>query len=307
MIITFHVGVLLPATLCLFGFVSLVALAVERHRGYLARGLRGWSFAFFGLWGSAALAAVVSRVTFPDHVHTFWALQAPLVALFLVSGPLLCATFVRERALLAGEGSLPRPLARVPAAALFLLAMLGFGAGAIVLQWAVPFVRGGQVVEPGFFGDLGELARWGLGGERPHFLEPDNAAQEERGVGHLYRNLTVPMGTLLIASWLWIGFGLLAVAGRAIPSVVWRARFYLLAPSLVGMVGLVCASAGVAEERLLDPRFFLPTAVRRTGIWTSEPAVMRSFGPLLLVVAAVALVLLVLIRRDRRDVSAALR
>ena len=121
------------------------------------------------------------------------------------------------------------------------------------------------------------LAMWGFGGPLPESLTPTNAPELAHGIGHLPREVTVPMGTTLIAAWLWIAFCVLAFGGRFVRSQRLRIALYLIAPQVVGLsVALGAADSLVSMWGGFDSRFFYPAGSERSGIWTSDRSWVRS-------------------------------
>ena len=221
------------------------------------------------------LGALGEGIFHGDSVHMFWSVQVPLVGLFLCSGPFLATTW-RE----PGEPDVADPCRRwLPRGAWSYLAITS----ALAL---VPLFHGVFFPSPmlhdfpghGPVRDLREIALWGFGAAVPEALTPVHEGQIARGVGHLQRWNTVPMGTTLIAAWLWLGFCIVAFCGRLIPSFQVRRRLYLLAP--LALAAVVAASPTMLWGAF-DPRFFSVNGSRSTGIWKSGPEVMRSYGPVL--------------------------
>jgi hypothetical protein len=237
------------------------------------------------LWAASILLALASRIVERDWVHLFWSVQIPITSLLLCSGAFLDATR-RDDAASQAHAS------RSTWAFLVMVATLGLLP--LLLETVLPEQRviGRDIGHP--LPRLFDLARWGFDGPLPEALSPLTDVERARGVGHLPREVTVPMGTLLIAAWGSIVFVLLAAIGRFVPTARARRSFLLLAPTT--LAALACfvlrPTAPVRPtSACLDASFFLPLSSFDSGIWTSEPVVMRSFGPVM--VAAILCALLV--------------
>ena len=298
MIISVSIGILLPLTAILCAMALTIAPVIQAKPA-AARAVLPWGTrALFTLWFFAALAAIASHVTFPDWNHDFWAAQVPLVALALGSGILLCRVWSDDAAFLGrrARDATPKDRESLPHPTIwawtFFAMMLWFGFGPTVMQWI-----DGPRTQRAFanehpLGNLIELAAWGFGAPLPDFLEPEHRLQIERGVGHLPRDVTVPMGSSLIAAWLWIAFGVVSLAGRSLKNQRQRIGFYLLAPSCMAALVLLWSLTGYGQGPVIDARFF-GLGCESSGIWKSEPGTMRSYGPTLLV-AGIFVLLLVL-------------
>jgi hypothetical protein len=299
------IAVFAPLTLAaVLAALATAVMAKARDAGASQIRRRG------GQWLAAlalagAVVAVISHVRRADWVHDFWAVQVPIVGLFLGSGLFLCRTWSADAELFAtwdrerrGRRAERVPLEPNPAWC-FLGIMLLYGVGSILLRvWDDASARDPRGAGNPFV-NLFALAGWGFGGALPGFLEPEHAAQIERGVGHLPRDVTVPMGTSLIAAWLWILFVGLALASRLLPRGGARAFVVLLAPHVLGMLAFVASFTGTLHGAVLDPRYFL-LACESSGIWTSDPLTMRTYGPVLLAALASAFVLAAALHVDRR-------
>jgi hypothetical protein len=257
------------------------------------------------------VVAVVYRITYRDWVHLFWSAQIPLVGSFLVSGALLCRTW-RDDAGALGSAK-PREAVfkqegsrwTLSGASLFLLMSATLGFAPLLLQIVFPanhpsLRETGQPIQR-----LLELASWGFGGPLPESLIP--IADPARGIGYLPRDVTVPMGSTLIAAWLWIAFCVLAFGGRLVRSQRKRIAFYFVAPPLLGL----CIQMGAADLVAsvwggFDSGFFGLESSRDSGIWTSDPVVLRSYGPVVLasLIAALALLFALAVQRTAPDSSA---
>jgi hypothetical protein len=300
--------------LFLYGPLVLIAVALSVEaalyvlgKGLLPRKLVGMATGvLIVLWIAACFFAVGFRVLGRDWVHLFWSAQIPLVGLFLGSGALLCRTWRVDSENAASAAPSEESIRRKRhgwtrnGAFLFLAMTVTLGLAPLVLQIALPDDHPSPRDTGSPIQGLRELAAWGFGGPRPATLTPITQEEIARGLGHLPRDITVPMGTTLIAAYLWIAFSLLAMGGRLIRSRRARLAFYLLAPVLLGVLNFI---EPVFHDRAtygaLDPRFFGPDSSRESGIWTCEPAVVLSYGPVLLVAFASALVLALCLALER--------
>jgi|GEM_PF-2763522 len=225
---------------------------------------------------------------FGDWVHLFWSIQVPLVGLFLCSGLLRVETEHPRVWDGASRGSALRRCAS-PCSMFFMLASLGLASLILVSLFPEEHPATRPVGSP--FQGIRDLVAWGFGGALPSFLAPATSVAERRGVDYLPRVLTVPFGTTLIAAWLWIAFATISFVAKALPGPRLRGMFSLTAAPALGVIaGLVGVST--PEIGPLDLRFFIPGGDRRSGIWTSDPMVMRSYAAVLL--AAVVLLAILL-------------
>lgn len=188
---------------------------------------------------------------------------------------------------------------------LFLAIVTSLALAPLVLQVAFPahHLSGRNIGRP--LSGLTELALWGFGGALPESLAPITNEESARGVGHLPREITVPMGTLLTAAWIWISFSALALVGRLVPSPRARRSFLLTSPTLLGIACYFSADGEHASSAWFDPRFFWPLACEDSGIWRSDPVVLRSFGPVLLIALLCVLVVRITEHFERRVPHAA--
>ncbi len=310
--------VLGPLVLCLCVLEFLSALFVLCGREGFERMLRVgrtgvWSLALLG-----AFFAVLSGHYNQDWVYNFWAAQVPMVGLFLSSGMFLCRVWCDDAKYLAKEGSgellseHARTLPPLHPAWLFLVMLVVLSLIPLALQllspasYANPYSTGRPVW------NLVELARWGVGGPIPTYLAevgPDGVVHAHQDVP---REVTVPMGTTLIAAWLWIQFCVIALIGRLVPWPRLRIGAYLLAPLGIGILWL-SGSSGLpwGKELALDPRYFGPLSARSSGIWEDEGATLASYGGVMLVAAICTVVLALALGIEhfisrRRSMAAAL-
>jgi hypothetical protein len=299
MIISASMFVYGPIVLCLCALELLTALLVFHGSGNYRRLLRlGW----IGVVTLAALGlgfAVLSGLYFSDWVHNFWAAQIPMVGLFLCSGLLLCRVWREDAALTADEGSgeLEFLLARSRLARmvwshpawLFLASLIVLSLVPLALQivfpasYSNPFSTG----RPAW--NLVELARWGLGGPVPGYLAELAGDGTVRAHQNVPREVTVPMGTTLIAAWLWIAFCGIALAGRLIPKLRLRVGAYLVAPLALLVLNFIGIPGG--DRLALDPRYFGPNSARESGIWQDEGATLATYGDVLLLASILTVVL----------------
>lgn len=203
---------------------------------------------------------LIEHLGYRDWMHSYWSSEAALICLFFGSGVLLCRTWPDDAEHAFGS-------ARRSGAIDFLVMILVLACMPFVLP--DPHPTGRNLGEP--LRRAWELALWGLGAARPEALDPITEPEMLRNVGHLPREVTVAMGTTLIAALVVIAFSLLALLSRLIRAQRRRIAFLLLAPPI--------ASVACAVE-VLDPL--------DERIWTSDPALMRSYGPTLLVAIVLA-------------------
>jgi len=289
--------ILMPLVLCTWLLALATAVLVWRQRPSARVTLLVGRLVLFLLWAAGAGSAILSGILRPDWVHDFWGAQVPMCAAFLGCGLLLCGVWGDDAALFErvatsspGTGSARHRRLANPAWT-FLGMLLVSALVPLVLQLAFPEEHATHRGTGRPVHDLVELAHWGLGGPLPALLEPSGDAGHARGIDFLPRDVTVPMGATLIAAWLWILFCALAWVGRLVRAPRRRIVLLLLAPPVVGLLSPL-ASWPLGVLRLgFDPRFFWPLAARDSGIWTSDPATMQSYGRVLLVAALCAVLL----------------
>jgi len=307
-------AVLLYGPLTLIAVVLIVAAAAHLLRtGRLFDGdVDAATRVLIVFWLLACVLSVVFRFFARDWVHLYWSAQIPLIGLFLGSGALLCRTWRADIEESASKESLrsKRRWWPVSSAVLFLLMTLTLGIAPLLLEIALPQDNPASRDTGAPAHGLWELAVWSFGGPRPSTLAPITDMEIARGLGHLPRDLTVPMDTTLVAAYLWIAFCALAMSGRLIRSRRARLAFFLLAPLLLCVIDF-CASGFLGETHHgpFDPSCFVPGS-RDCGIWTCEPAVVGSYGPVLLIAIACTFVLaldLAVDRRARRQARAEIR
>jgi hypothetical protein len=278
------------ASMFLFGPLALIAVVLNcaaamkvlLGHGVPRRNLAVSTNALVGLWVTAIALAPVMRLGYRDWVHLFWMGQFPLVGIFLGSGSLLCRTWRVDAA------ETGRPWFR-SGALLFLAMAVTFGVGPLLLQIAIPEDQPSWHETGAPIRALRELIVWGFGGSLPAALTPLTDSEHARGIGHLPRDVTVPMGTTLIAAWLWIAFSLLALGGRLLRSQRARLTFYLLAPPLLALLkALSMRLVPQAKWGDLESR-----------IWTCDPEVVRSYGPVVLGAGIATVVLLFCLATER--------
>lgn len=204
-----------------------------------------------------------------DWVHLLWSVQYPLAGLWLGAGLLLVRVWPDDRrerpALLRGWNG----------AVVALLALLVLGSVPVLLT-SIPATAAGRVSGSPLAALL-EAARYGFDGTLPASMQPEQADQIERGLGHPPRSVTVTMGSTLLAAGAWILFVALALAGRAIPAGGARRAFFCLAP-------LVLAPATTVP---------FPDGAWDRGIWDNQPRLVMAYGPVLAAAAVAAVVLAV--------------
>jgi hypothetical protein len=293
----------------LLGVAACVWLAVRPNARVPWIGARGIVFLF---WMSALVLAVSEGFLDRDWQHMFWMAQGSTVSLFVVSGTLLVSVWPDDGVLRSEQNGAPtrsRP-ARFNSAWWF-FAMMSSLALLPLLQiaWFDSEPDGRNLGIP--IRRVIELAHWGFGGPLPECLSPITDAEIARGVGHLPREVTVPFGTLLIGAWLWIAFCAIAIVGRWMPAGNLRRGFLLLAPFFLGVTSFI-ADIGHGDSQFA-PSFFWPGSALKSGIWRSEPVVMKSFGPVMLAALLCALLLALLVRfwprskRTTNDATSAIR
>lgn len=225
---------------------------------------------------AGALVALLERLSYPDWKHLYWAAQFPLMGAFYLSG----ATLAR---LWPADG---QPAARARGwrgAAAFLALCIGFALLPLVLQLAIPDPDPPPRATGAPVARLIELAHWGLGGPLPASLRPE-ATDVGRSIAHLPRELTVPLGIALTAAWAWIAFCVLALGSRAIRAPRARRAWLLALPALAAALffhELVHAS----NDAALGWNLLWPLGAEHDALWRSVPAVLASFGPVLVVAA----------------------
>ena len=271
-------------------YLPLTVLALVLCSAAAARTLRGGPvpirkivvarFLLIALWGSAILLGTVARMLYQDWVHLSWSAGIPLIGAFLASGVLLSRT--------SGDENRASAERLRSGAWIFLLMTISLGLLPLVLQIAIPEDNPAprDVGEP--VRRLRELAAWGFGGPLPECLAPTTEEELARGVGHLPREVTVPMGATLIAAWFWLEFCALALLSRGVPAGRRRLAFTLLSPVFLSL--LFGLGVGPWLELLWGGfdagRIWVG---RGSGIWTSEPIVLASYGPVLLAALLAAL------------------
>lgn len=282
-----------PLTLCVCVLDLATAARVWRTGRILPFSFERGTAAIWVLWIGGALLALISGVTDPNRLHDFWAVQGPMVALFLGSGFLLSRTWSDDAAYMAKNSEAPSTgERRINPAWLFLGMLLWLSLWPLALELAFPgnYVNPYSTKRPAW--NLVELARWGLGGPVPTYLAeigPDGVVHAHQNVP---RQVTVPMGTTLIAAWLWIYFCVIALVGRIVPRPRLRIGGFLAAPIVIGVLWLAGLGGLPLGERLaLDARYFGPSSVERSGIWWNEGATLASYGRVMLLAAICTAVL----------------
>jgi hypothetical protein len=285
--------VLGPLTLGVCVLELVTAVRFWRSGRMRSFSLERGSAAIWVLGIGGGLLALASGISNPDWVHDFWAAQMAMVAVFLCSGLLLCRVWPDDAAFIAGaSGADLRSTRRVNTAWLFLGMLLWFALWPLALELAFP----GNHVNPHSTGhpvrNLVQLVQWGLGGPVPPFLAeigPDGVVRAHQNVP---REVTVPMGTTLIAAWLWIQFCFIALLGRSIRPARARISIYLMAPLAFGLMwSYGIGGVPLGEKLALDPRYFGPNSARDSGIWQDEGATLASYGGVMLLAAICTAVL----------------
>ncbi len=258
------------------------------HPQALTPRIRALQLAFL-LWISSFVPILVES---GDWVHLLWMVQVPIAGLFMISGVFLFTAYGNDGEPDAVESvaALQKRVSPSNAAWWFFAMMASLGIAPLLLiaifQGAPEGRNIGQPVRRLF-----ELAQWGFGGALPECLGPLTFEEQARGVGHLPREVTVPMGALLISSWAWIAFCALAMVGRLLPWPRIRRGFLLLSPLALGLISLWISRRTVGTGLWFDARYFWAGASEESGIWTSDPVTMKSFGPVLVAAMLGALLL----------------
>ena len=296
MVLDLFVLLFVPLALCMC-FAVLAAGLHAWHANEMAPiAVRRGTRLLYLLWVSGALGALASGLLHPNWVHDFWFAQLPMIAAFVGSGVFLCRVWSADDSWLASAGgsnanAIRRETSFHPAC-VFLGMLLASSLFPLVLQLVFPasYANPYSTGRPAW--NLIQLAHWGLGGPVPHYLaelQPDGTVHAHQNVP---REVTVPMGTTLIAGWLWIAFCLVALAGRFIPTSRLRVGAYLLTPLALLVLNLMGSSALPGGDRLgLDPRYFRPWTAEDSGIWKDEGATLASYGGVMLLAAILTLVL----------------
>lgn len=123
-----------------------------------------------------------------------------------------------------------------------------------------------------------ELAKFGLGGPQPDFLEPKSELELARGLAYLPRALSVSAGVVNCAAVLAIAYGLLRLIAGRLKETRQRAGFRLLGPWILWMALIVISGP---PGGALDPGLLLPGGIEQSGLWESAPSSLRAFGPVL--------------------------
>ena len=143
---------------------------------------------------------------------------------------------------------------------------------AVLIEWAPKSNAAPRNLGRPVAGAL-EVARLGLGGPVPDVLVPVNDAGVERGLGFLPREITVTIGGLVAGATLWIATCLIALAGGLLRSARARLGVFLFAPFVV------------AAAMLFAP---MPFGMLQRPLWDADPALLRAFGPLLVLAGLAA-------------------
>jgi hypothetical protein len=258
------------------GWFALATVALAHHAPIVLLGV---------------VAAALECGGWTDWLHMFWSLQITLVCLFVASGPALSSIAHARHDPLE-----PHPFARPGPSSVRAWMFLALIAALAVLPigfenlWPDPYPPLRASGAPG--SRIVQLASFGLGGEIPPWLVPGTDLERQRGLAHLARELTVPMGTLLIGAWAIIAFCTLALLVRWCVALRWRDLVCAWAPPGVAL-GVALAPTGWIDLFGVgfDPGWFGPFSAQDSGMWRSHPVVLRGFGPVIAAAAAAALVL----------------
>lgn len=249
--------------------------------------LLGLRCTFVATWVFGMLFVAFVWIDERDWVHSVWAAAISLTALLFLAGPFLFAW--------ASPSSTQKSSGRIESYRLahgwsFAAMALALGVLPLVLVTVAPALSGRNVGEAPR--RVFELVLWGLGGALPEALTPTTAQELARGVGHLPREVSLPVSALMQASWVIVIGCVFAIAGRCLPDARARRALLLFAPGAAGaLVFVLAAVAHGNAPSLIDARLFLPLGNEDSGVWTSDPATLRSFGPVLLAALLAALVI----------------
>lgn len=301
LIVSVPLGLILPLLLATLAFQVLTTGSPSRELSSKSVGL------FFWIWVVALIFGALNW-TDNDWGHLFWSSQIPLLILFLNSGALLCrsrpgdALFLDGAQSESGEPSRinlsPRSL-RDNGSLWFMVMCATLGTSPLFLETLFPYeVPARNIGEP--IPRTFALAMWGFGGALPEFLTPTNEAGIARGVGFLPREVTVPMGSLLVASWVWLAHCTLLLIGALIRPQRLRITLLILAPAMVGLA-VLCIRLYSPIPRLWDGLHlgYFDLMHGGSGIWDSDPAAMKALGPTVLAACCAGIAILVFTIRRR--------
>lgn len=235
------------------------------------------------------IAAIWNWSVGQDFVHLWWAVQIPLVSTFLLSGNFAARGWAHEH----------RPATtaeQMQAPGVFFVATLVLAVTPLVVEetWPIDHTQR-RVTESPTIAIL-QFVGWSFGGPRPDCLRYDML----RGIGHVSRDVTVPMGILLIAAWTSIVFSASTLALRLIRNANCRlAASFVVAPIFGTVVLIMKDPVGI-----FDPGLFPPYADDRSAVWNSDPLTLRTFGFVVLAGVLCSVALLVTLQRARRSGSA---
>jgi hypothetical protein len=273
LLLTAGLPLALVAAAC--GLAASFLELVERHPARVL--MRVCVVSWSALAGSSVLLALIAV---HDWQHLFWSVHFPMLGLFMGSGPFLAGAWPGDRL------AVPDTRGFVDRGAALPLSLLVFGVlGLLPLVLLTVFHDSnaparatGRPLEA-----LVATANYGLGGPVPDLMQPVSASQLARGLGHPPREVTVPMGSTALAALYVTLITWLAMIGRRIPGWPLRRAVLSVAPVVVvSALSFWTGSLGPDEQPL----------------WTNEPWLVRSYGPLLLVAAASLLVLLLAVIRN---------
>jgi hypothetical protein len=284
--LTFVAGVLLLSA----GYTVLRGRLWPESRVAIARGL----VVVLCVWGVLLAAATWNKSH--DLTWLWWAVQIPLVSLFLTSGVFSAGVWSADH---GPDNSSPNAVRgphpfRGPLTFFAFTVVLAIEP--LVLEVLSPLDPGNRRVSGAPAHDILQLASWSFGGALPDCLVPFASEGIARGVGFPPRDVTVPMGSLLIAAWTSIAFVAVALVARCLPSRPAQLAASVMVPPALGTVFLFVTRPIGA----FDPRFFGPESCFDSGIWRSDPPVMRTFGFVLAAaVVSVAVFVFALVREQR--------
>jgi hypothetical protein len=283
-------AMVVPAFVLLFAPLTLVGIGCclsAAWREWLGAGgapgrvrLARWLMFALPLVGAAV--ALLERLDRPDWQRLYWAAQFPLLAAFFLSGTVLSRLWRDPSETAATER-------RAGGAAAFLAICAGLALLPLALQLAIPDPDPPPRATGAPLARLSEIARWSFGGPAPESLRPE-PTDTVRSIAHLPRELTVPLGIALAAAWLWIAFCVLAFAGRLVRSPRVRRALLLALPALTAPLFLQDL-VHRREDDAFGWNLLWPLSAEHAAVWRSAPAVLATFGPVLLVAVLAAAVL----------------